>query len=58
MVKRHIQKVNVGFKSLDESVLPNFKTISANFYPVDSALIMRDQSGQSAIQVNLMNERA
>lgn len=27
-------------------------------YPVDSAIVMRDQSGQSNIQVNVMNDRA
>lgn len=58
MVKRHIQKVKTGYAPLDKSPLPNYKTISANFYPVDSALCMRDQSGQSTIQVNLMNDRA
>lgn len=58
MVKRHIQKVKTGYAPIDNSPLPNYKTISANFYPVDSALCMRDQSGQSTIQVNLMNDRA
>jgi len=49
MIKRHIQKVKLGYAPLDKSPLPNYKTISANFFPVDSALVMRDQSGQSTI---------
>ena len=58
MIKRHIQKVNVGYEPLDKSDVPNHKTISANFYPVDSALMMRDMSGESSLQVILMNDRA
>ena len=49
MIKRHIQKVNVGYEPLDKSDVPNHKTISANFYPVDSALMMRDMSGESSL---------
>ena len=45
MVKREIQKVNSGMASLDNQTYPNYKTISANFYPVDSAIVMKDQSG-------------
>lgn len=43
--------------SLDNSSSPNYKTISANYYPVDSAIVMRDQSGQSSLQVTVMNDR-
>ena len=42
MVKRHIQKVKVGYPPIDKSNNPNFKTISGNMYPVDSAIVMRD----------------
>lgn len=45
MVKREIQKINSGLESLDNATTPNYKTISGNFYPVDSAIVMRDQSG-------------
>lgn len=58
MVKRHIQKVRTGYAPIDKGSNPNFKTIGANFYPVDSAIVMRDHSGQSNIQVTIMNERA
>lgn len=57
MVKREIEKVNTGLASLDNSVSPNYKTISGNFYPVDSAIVMRDQSNQSSLQVTIMNDR-
>lgn len=57
MVKRGIVKVNAGLDSLDNVTTPNYKTISANFYPVDSAIVMRDQSGQSQLQVTVMNDR-
>lgn len=58
MIKRHVQKMKTGFEKLDNSSSPNYKTISNNYYPIDSAIAMRDQSGQSAIQVNVMNDRA
>lgn len=58
MVKRHLEKVKIGYEPLDKSAHPNYKTISANFYPVDSAITMRDFSGKSSVQVNVMNDRA
>jgi len=58
MIKRRNQKILTGYAPLDNADAPSFKTINANFYPVDSALIMRDASGKSAIQVNVMNDRA
>lgn len=36
---------------------PNFYTISGNYYPVDSAIAMRDKSGNSSLQVTVMNDR-
>jgi len=49
MVKRHLEKVKIGYEPLDKSPNPNYKTISANFYPVDSAITMRDLSGKSSV---------
>ena len=37
---------------------PSSKTISGNYYPVDSAIAIRDQSNNSNIQVTIMNDRA
>ena len=36
---------------------PNSYTISNNYYPVDSAIALRDQSNKSNVQVTIMNER-
>lgn len=60
MVKRHNRKITTNVAQIDNSnsTDPNFETISANYYPVDSAIAMRDQSGLSSIQVNVMNDRA
>ena len=38
--------------------MPNCLTISGNYFPVDSAIAMRDQSNNSNIQVTIMNDRA
>lgn len=37
---------------------PNFMTIAGNYYPVTSAIAMRDKSGLSNVQVTVMNDRA
>ena len=44
MVKRELIKYNTGMAKLDNSNLSNYKTISDNYYPVDSAIVMRDKS--------------
>jgi hypothetical protein len=36
----------------------SYLAISGNYYPVDSAIAMRDKSGLSSIQVTVMNDRA
>lgn len=40
-----------------QNVTPNQFTISGNYYPVDSAIAMRDKSGHSNYQVTIMNDR-
>ena len=35
-----------------------YTNISSNYYPVDSAIAMRNQNGSSDIQVTIMNDRA
>lgn len=42
MVKRELVKINTGMAILDNSNLSNYKTISGNYYPVDTAIVMRD----------------
>ena len=36
---------------------PTYKNISRNYYPVDSAIVMRDFQPNSSIQVTIMNDR-
>ena len=58
MVKRELIKYNTGMAKLDNSNLSNYKTISDNYYPVDSAIVMRDQNSNfSHLQVTIMNDR-
>jgi len=38
-------------------VFDQFSNISSNYYPVDSAIAMRDQTGKN-LQVTVMNDRA
>jgi hypothetical protein len=57
MVKRELVKINTDMPSLDNSTLSNYKTISGNFYPVDTAIVMRDHSNKSNTQVTILNDR-
>jgi hypothetical protein len=49
MIKRELIKINTDMPSLDNSSLSNYKTISGNYYPVDTAIVMRDNSNKSNI---------
>jgi hypothetical protein len=42
MIKRELVQVNTGMKSLDNTKVANYKTISGNYFPVDTAIVMRD----------------
>lgn len=59
MQKREIQffESNMSSQNNQTGYNPNYKTISNNFYPVDSAIVMRDLSKDSNVQVTLLNER-
>jgi hypothetical protein len=57
MIKRELIKINTDMPSLDNSSLSNYKTISGNYFPVDTAIVMRDNSNKSNIQVTIMNDR-
>ena len=41
----------------DFKISEKFQNISSNYYPIDSAIAMRDQNG-SNLQVTIMNDRA
>lgn len=58
MVKRQKTFLLANITSLNEnqSLNPNYYTISGNYYPVDSAIVMRDLAKN--IQVTVMNDRA
>lgn len=58
MVKRekYYLKANMSSLNLRQKDHPNFQTISGNYYPVDSAIAMRDEAKK--IQVTVMNDRA
>lgn len=42
---------------IDNKKGPNYLTISGNYYPITSAIAMRDQSELSTMQVTVMNDR-
>jgi len=44
MIKRELVQVNTGMRSLDNTEKANYKTISDNYFPVDTAIVMRDLS--------------
>lgn len=58
MVKREkfYLRANISSLNINQKQFPNYNTISGNYYPVDSAIAMRDESKK--IQVTVMNDRA
>jgi len=42
MQKRDILYIPTGYSFINEKPGPNYRTISGNFYPVTSAIAMRD----------------
>lgn len=61
MQERLIQNQSHPFNTVNAVINngkgPNFLTIAANYYPVSSAIAMRDKSELSNIQVTVMNDR-
>lgn len=47
MIKREAQKILSGIPRLDNVTTPNYLTISGNYFPVDTAIAMRDLSKNS-----------
>lgn len=58
MQERKIKNITLNNPLANNAEGHNFATIAANYFPVDSAIAMRDQSGMSNIQVTIMNDRA
>lgn len=57
MVKRELVHINTGMAQLDAPGTVNYKTYSGNYYPVDSAIVMKDLSNQTNLEVTVMNDR-
>ena len=60
MQKRQIAYLRANASQESNSIQhekPNLYTISGNYYPVDTAIAMKDKSGRSSLQVTIMNDR-
>lgn len=55
MQERNIKNIKVGQSIVDLLPGPNFVTIAANYFPIDSAIAVRNQND---LQVTIMNDRA
>ena len=58
MQERHIKVANVKQSIANNRMGYNYATIGGNYYPVDSAIAMRDRSGISNLQVTVLTDRA
>jgi hypothetical protein len=56
MQKREIVNYNVSNPQFTKSSM-DYKNISRNYYPVSSAIAMRDSQANSNIQVTILNDR-
>ena len=57
MQEREVTTVPTNFTFLNDKPYPNYKTVSGNYLPVDTGIIMRDKN-HSGVQVNILNDRA
>jgi hypothetical protein len=57
MQKRNIVAIQTNYTFLNNKPYPNYKTISGNYLPVETGIMMRDLNN-SGIQVNILNDRA
>jgi len=57
MQQRNIKNVTLDNRLAENELGYNHATIAANYFPVDSAIAMRDHSGLSNLQVTVMNDR-
>jgi hypothetical protein len=56
MQKRTLEKFPTKLKFINERKDTNYHTIEGNYFPVDSAIVMRDTNSNK--QVTVMNDRA
>lgn len=57
MQERNVEFIPTNYTFLNDKPYPNYHMISGNFFPVDSAIMMRDHN-KSNIQVTVLNDRA
>jgi len=57
MQTRKIKNVTIDNKLGENELGYNFATVAANYFPVDSAIAIRDHSGLSNLQVTVINDR-
>ena len=57
MQERKIRNITTNNKLASNADGYNYATIAANYFPVNAAIAMRDQSGLSNIQVTILNDR-
>jgi hypothetical protein len=58
MEERRIKIVGGDKEYINNELGYNYQTIGANYYPVDSAIAMRDTAGGTNLQVTIMPDRA
>lgn len=57
MQERKIRNITLDNKLAENELGYNYATLAANYYPVGSAIAIRDHSGLSSLQVTVMNDR-
>jgi hypothetical protein len=57
MQERQVVTIPTNYKFLNDKPYPNYKTVSGNYVPVETGIMMRDHS-KSGVQVNILNDRA
>ena len=57
MQERKVTQIPTNYTFLNDKPYANYKTVSGNYLPVETGIMMRDHN-KSSIQVNVLNDRA
>jgi hypothetical protein len=57
MQKRQVEKIPTPLKFLNDKNVTNYHMISGNYFPITSAIMMRDNQNHSNLQMTVMNDR-
>lgn len=57
MQERKTEFIPTNYTFLNDKPYPNYHMISGNFFPIDSAIMMRDHN-KTNLQVTVLNDRA